>query len=289
MIANNFIVTRYAPGAAGRFFSCCLQLSPDISSWNTKSLDLDKSSNEFRESMLDYFKESFSFDRLKHLKNEPDIPYICDFYSGTYPRGESISFNEYVNYQKKNTIDYYSIESKKNKFVNLFLHKSKIPEFLKNSIIVNILVDSAESQEIISKLSWLKHYNVIDAFTVDSLEKNPDFGNKLRRKTIKKFNKQSKIKVDSIRDFYFDKIFNNESLTKFKDKQLILEDHSNKHCKQEFINFSDILDSKKCLEEINKILEKNHLRTIASNETFILLHNNWTIKQKKILESFNIQ
>lgn len=288
MKTNKFIVTRFPAGAAGRFFSCCLQMSPDISSWNVKSLNLDKNSIEYQSSMIDYFNRSFPSNRLLHLKYEPDIPYICDFYSGRYPRGENITLDEYVNYQKKNSIDYFSIETNKNKIINLILHKSRIPDFLKNSLIVNIVVDSDESHETIAKLVWLKHYNVINDSTVDYLIHNPSFGNIKRKSITKKFNNVSKIKVDSIREFYFNEIFNNEHLTKFKNKNFILEDKTNESCVHEFINFSDILDPKKCLLEINRILEKNNLQKISADSTFNLLHNNWLSKQKIILESFTL-
>lgn len=288
MHQNNFIVTRFPKGGAGRLFSCCLQLSPDISSWCVESLNLDKESKEFQSLMLNYFEKCFPFDNLSHLRNEPDIPYVCDFYSATYPRGEDVTIDEYVNFQKKNKIDYYSIETKKNKLINLFLHKLTVPDFLKKSIIINIVIDNNNAHETIAKLFWLKHYNIIDENTIDCLSDNPKFGNKLRSQVIKKYNNQSKIKVKSIRQFYFDNIFNNEDLIKFKNKQSIVEDQSNRHCKQEFINFSDVFDTEKCLEQINKILEKNHLRKIASEETFILLHNNWLLKQKKFLERFEI-
>jgi hypothetical protein len=288
MKKNNFIVTRFAEGSAGRFFSCCLQLSPNISSWNTNSLELDKNSKEFQQSMIDYFDACFPFDRLLHLRNEPDVPYVCDFYSGRYPRGEEVTLEEYINYQKKNKIDFYSIESGNNKFINLILHKSRVPNFLKGSIIINIVVDNQESHEIIAKLTWLKHYNVIDNSTVDFLVHNPNFGNKKRYNITRKFNNQSIIKVDNINEFYLNEVFNNKNLIRFKNKQLILEDQSNKYSKQEFVNFSDVIDSNKCLVEINRILEKNNLKKVASDETFILLHNNWLLKQKKMLKRFKI-
>ena len=283
-----FIITRFPAGAAGRFLSCCLQLSPDISSWNINSLNYDKSSNEFRDEMLKYFEETFTNDPKQHLRKEPDVPYNYDFYSGTYERGENVTLTDYINYQKADDYNIFFSEIEKIKTINLILHKSKIPEFMKGSIIVNVYVDSSESHDTIAKLLWLKHYNVVSNNTIDNLTQNPITCNEKRSETVKKYVDTSLKKVTNIKDFYIDNVFNGNELLRYKDKDKIVEDDTNKECIQEFINFSDILDSKKCYVSINNILKSNNLRQISCKETFEVLHNHWVSKQYKFLENFTL-
>lgn len=286
---NNFIVTRFSPGAAGRFFSCCLQLSPDISSWNTATNGIEKHSKKFQNLMIDYFNECFPFDHQLHLRNEPDIPYSCDFYSGTFPRGENVTLDEYLEHQKKNNVNFFFNEIKKNRKINLILHKSKVPVFLQGSIIVNIMIDNYQSHELIAKLVWLKHYKVIDANTIDNLTENFLTANKKRALTVKKFKKDSSMfKVDNVENFFKKSILNNKNILMFKDKTSLLNSKTNNCCINEFVNFSDVMDSKKCFDSINEILNKNNLARIASKKIFNQLHDNWLQKQKFILKQFKL-
>ena len=216
-----FIVTRFPPGAAGRFLCCCLQLSPDISSWNIDSLSYDKSSTDFCNKMIKYFEKKFLNDPGLHLRNEPDIPYNYDFYSGTYERGEDVTIEEYIDYQRPNKYNFFFSEIEKGKTINLIMHKSKIPEFLKNSIVVNVYVDNIQSHDIIAKLLWLKHYKVIDAVTIDKLIHNPNTCNVKRSNTVKRYVNTSIQKVKTIKNFYVDNVYNNEELLRYKNKDTI--------------------------------------------------------------------
>jgi tetratricopeptide (TPR) repeat protein len=96
------LFVRYAPGAAGNYLISLLQSSNMIDCWN-QTVEQSKGTKNFKEIYQNWFSDSFQSDLENHLKFEPHHPYKLDFISAKYPRGDSLSKDEFVEeLQKRN-------------------------------------------------------------------------------------------------------------------------------------------------------------------------------------------
>lgn len=80
---SDWIWCQYTPGAGGKLLCCITQLDPTVDSWN-KVLDSD----------LEKFVHEFLLvDHYQHMKQEPQHPYIMDFYTRQLPfiRGDTLT------------------------------------------------------------------------------------------------------------------------------------------------------------------------------------------------------
>lgn len=286
MNESPFIVVRYAAGGAGRFISTLLQLSDNVAHWNQVFEDRSKlCQTEY----INYLLESFPEDPSTHLRVEPDLPYYSDFYSGTYNRGVDITYTQFCEYQHQANCEYFFNNCAQHKYVNLILHKSKIPVFMHGAPMVNVIIDTPDALVLAQKLLWLKHYQVINNTLVKKLTHDPATGNKKRERVIRQFNKESPfIMINNLQDFYTDEIIKNQDFELFQNTSLLIEDISNTLCPQHYFYLSNIFDKKKLIENINLICKQ--LDISYPNEQLIsLTFDIWWKNQHKILNQWNIQ
>lgn len=285
MIKSPFVVVRYAPGSAGRFISVVLQLSSAVASWNTR-FDKNKFSNK---DYIDYLINSFPEDPTKHLKVEPDLPYYLNFYSGTYARGEDVSFEQYCEYQTQAGCEYFFKNLDQQQYVNLILHKSKIPLFMQGSHVVNIMIDTPAALELSQKLLWCKHYQVLNKTEVKMLAHDAETCNQKRSHLVQKFyTGSSTVTIDNLEDFYNNQIVKNLTFTLFQDVSLLLEHDSNKYCNQSYFYLSNIFDKKHLVENINTICDQINL-PYPDEQLISLTFDIWWNSQNKILNQWNLQ
>ena len=284
MFKSPFVVVRYAPGSAGRVISVMLQLSSAISSWNTLF-----NKNEFsNKDYTDYLINSFPKDSVKHLRAEPDLPYYSDFYSGTYTRGEDVSFEQYCNYQKQAECNYFFKNLDQQQYVNLILHKSKIPLFMQGSHVVNIIIDTPAALELSQKLLWCKHYQVLNEKEVKMLAHDTETCNQKRSHLVKKFYTGSSIiVVNSLEDFYNKEIVKNVTFELFQNNLLLLEDDSNKGCNQSYFYLSSMFNKTDLIKNINIICDQMNV-PYPDEQLLALTFNIWWDSQHKILEQYTL-
>ena len=92
---SDWIWCQYTPGAGGKLLCCISQLDKRVDSWN-KVIDAD----------LEKFVHQFMLvDHYQHMKQEPQHPYLMDFYTRQLPftRGDSLTTKEAQDlFQQKN-------------------------------------------------------------------------------------------------------------------------------------------------------------------------------------------
>lgn len=280
-----FIVVRFAGGSGGRLISTMLQLSDDVAHWNEQFEDKSKWSLD---DYTTYISSSFPQDSKKHLRVEPDLPYNSDFYSGTYERGENITFDQYCEYQKQSNCKYFFNNVEQQKYVNLILHKSKIPLFMQGSHVINIIIDTPESLNLTQKLLWLKHYQIVDNNLVKKLHHDPDTCNQKRSHLVRKFyTGSSTVKVDSIKNFYTNEIVNNHEFELFQNRSLLLNDKSNMLCNQSYFYLSSIFDKQQLIKNITDICSQINI-VCPDKHLLSLTFDLWWHSQNKILEEWDL-
>jgi hypothetical protein len=284
MNESPFVVVRYAPGSAGRFISVVLQLSDAIAPWNTL-FDKNKFSNK---DYTNYLINSFPEDPTKHLRVEPDLPYYSDFYSGTYTRGEDVSFEQYCQYQKQAECEYFFKNLDQQQHVNLILHKSKIPLFMQGSHMVNIIIDTPAALELSQKLLWCKHYQAVNKTQVKMLAHDAETCNQKRSHLVQKFyTGSSTVVVDSLEDFYNNEIVKNPTFELFQNSLLLLEHDSNKCCNQSYFYLSSIFNKTHLIENINTICSQINVPQ-PDEQLLALTFDIWWNSQHKILKQYNL-
>ena len=281
-----FITVRFAGGTGGRFISTLLQLSNDVAHWDQRfNSQLKISQHEY----VEYLINSFPTDSKKHLRVEPDLPYYSDFYSGTYARGEDVSFEQYCEYQTQAKCEYFFKNLDQQQHVNLILHKSKIPLFMQRSHVINIIIDTPAALELAQKLLWCKHYQVLDKTKVKMLENDAETCNQKRRHLVQRFyTGSSTVVVGSLEDFYSNEIIKNPAFELFQHSSLLLEDDSNKYCNQHYFYLSSIFDKKHLVENINTICDQINL-SYPDEQLISLTADIWWNSQNKILNEWTIQ
>ena len=237
---------------------------------------------------IEYISHSFPPDSKKHLRVEPDLPYRFDFYSGTYNRGEDITYEQFLEYQRQGDCDYFFKNLIDKKYINLILHKSKIPVFMQDSFVVNIIIDTPEALELSQRLLWLKHYQIISNNLVKRLPHDPTTCNQQRSHIVQEFFKESAdVKVNTINEFYTTEIKNNFEFVLFQDVQHLLNDQTNNTCTQGYFYLSNIFNKNKLIKNINDICEQYNLQP-PSQELISLTYDMWWHSQDQILQEWDL-
>ena len=284
MFKSPFVVVRFAGGSAGKFVSSMLQTSQDIACWDPE-VEQYKGSDQFESKFIKYVDNSFTFDAATHLRNEPDLPYQFDFYSGTFDRGTDITYDQYCKFQ---TDDYFEQNLHNNKFVNLILHKSKIPEFMKDAVFVNIIINSDRALDWAQKMLWLKHYEVIDQNTVKRKHHDPDTCTIRRSHLIKKyFTGSPLVTVSSVKDFFNQEIVHNPEFELFSSSEKLLEDQSNAGVTNFNFYLDNIFNSSDSVKNIQEILEEIGA-TVPTQSLLMQTYQSWWHKQCYILKQYHL-
>lgn len=277
MITSPLLVVRYAGGSCGRFISTIFQTSNTVACWN-KELENAKSRSDFENYFLQYIKASFPYDHRKHLILEPDLPYFTDFYSGTFERGNDISYDEYCAILKDHNDAYFQKNLADGKKVNLILHKSKIPKFMQHASFVNIIIDTKQSLEFVQKLLWSKHFEILSDNSVLHLPFDPSRCNPKRSHLVKRFSSELPILTGTIDEIYKRYILDNPEFKIFSSTDKLYIDESNKTVVNTEFHLSDILNSSKFCHSILEICDKLSLE--PPNKSLIKCsHEIWMERQ----------
>jgi hypothetical protein len=278
MSSSPFVVVRYPPGGAGRFLSTAVQLSNDIACWDPE-LNLIKETNGFYEAYTNYVDSKFPIDPLYHLRLEPDLPYRCDFYSGTYDRGTSISLEQYNCLLKESNDWYYFNNVNSNKKVNLILHKSPIPQFMIGGIFINVIINSQRAANWLNERVWKTHYQVIAPNTIRRLQHDPDYCNPKRKDLVRKFFTGSAIiTVDSIEDFKKSEVAQNTTLELFSSENNLYHDNSNLHVTNTVFELDNIFNHSTLIDNIEHIIKSLSL-TMPDKDLLKKIYNIWWSKE----------
>lgn len=227
---------RYAPGASGNLFISLLQTSSRISCWDLE-VEQGKNTPEFVEKFKCWFEKCFQSDLENHLKHEPHHPYHLDFFSAKHPRGNEITATQFIDNLISRNDQRFIDNINSGKLTVLRLNKPEIPIFAQETTVVNVIVDPPSKK-------WFYQIRMLKLFGQDSQgwiskENHPEFLSSKFKKIL--FENQYCFKVSK---FTFLKKFvvGEAAIRPFFKESTLLNDPSNKTCRQISLNLSVIFN-----------------------------------------------
>ncbi len=244
---SNFIIVRFAPGAAGRFLSTMLMGSDDVAHYDPTVKTIEEK--------LNYLKTSFTQELDRWLLTEPSdkIAWGITFVSNKYPRGDNLSVNEFETLSKTHCTPWYFKNVSLGKRIIIPWNKSNIPNFYKNNSI-SIIIDKS-SRRWFNRAHWIKHYGIVDN-KIHLKENDPSVHRKPLDKIVKQFNNP---------------IFSEEKFISFVRKNVIgsnisklfYDSNNLEYAENDIkVNLSSLLEEKQCVETINNICNQLNLARI---------------------------
>lgn len=284
MVRQQFVVTRYAHGACGRFVSTVLQTSPQIACWDetVQNLKLQRD-GDWAEQFRQLAEQKFADDPLWHLRHEPDVPYCTNFYSGNYNRGENVSLQQYLEYQEDCPVFWQHWTNVD--YLNLILHKSRIPEFMQYSKIVNVLVDTEKSLKLAKFFSWIKRFHVCDANKVMIIANDPERGNPKRAEITKQFNNPIDVQVESPDQFKEQTVDKDPIWDLFADADTLTSDPTNQTCEQISWSLNSIFDRDDFVHSILQVFENLDVEP-GDIDSVVTLYDTYWSKQQRHIDEF---
>jgi hypothetical protein len=252
---KDILFVRYAPGSAGNFLISLLQISNRVACWNT-SVEEYKNTNKFEKEYFNWFTNCFNSNLSEHLKSEPHHPYNLDFFSSKHNRGNNINDFDFIEMLKKtnNHIFLHNIEQKK--FTVMRLNKTVVPEFGKNAVVVNILIDTP-SYKWLHRARQVKLFRHLNGQTT-SKENHPEYLVAKRKKN--NFNNPYDF-CESYFSFAKHRVIGEPVVKIFKDKTKLIDNSSNLQCQQHFIFLSELLDETKICSIMQQLFDILNLGT----------------------------
>lgn len=282
-----FVVVRFAAGSGGRFVSTMLQNSNDIAHWNPE-LEQFKNTSKFQPELVNYLQLAFPEDPKKHLRVEPDLPYVFDFYSSTYDRGNDVTYEEYCEYHRAGGCNYFFDHIAQGKKANLLNHKSQIIKFMEGAIFVNIIIDSPRALDWTKKLLWDKHYQVVDKNTVRLLPHDPTTCNVRRSHLVEKYYDGSPyVKVTSIEDFYNEEIGQRQETWMFQDTGDLYAHPSNSTVTNLEFYLDNIFDEDLTIDNFKTIFQQADLE-VPNLDLLRSTYRVWWPRQSAMIDSWRL-
>jgi len=146
---ERWIILQYRSGAGGKMLLLCLMTIDKIAHWDP---DVENGLIDHSDSLLKYWRDD---SMSTWLKTEPVTHWHSEFYSRTFPRGDSIGLEEYNTRMNANKNDYFKLCWSKGKIILDFLHKSQVPSWHQGSTIIKLgtnLDDLLYQKMLLSKL-----------------------------------------------------------------------------------------------------------------------------------------
>lgn len=235
MKSEQLFFVRYAPGSAGNFLISLLQSTTGLAHWNL-SVEQHKNNLQFEKIFTEDFKNNFRNNLNEHIKHEPHHPYQLDFISAKHPRGDDLSFEQFV-YELEQRQDPMIGQLQNNQRPVLRLNKNLIPKFGQGGSVVNIIIDPS-SRKWFNRVRFLKLFGYTNGIGI-SKENHPLF---LQAKYKKiQFDNQYQFE-ESFYSFVKHRVINDPAIKDFLSADKLLLDPSNKTCKQYNILLSDLLN-----------------------------------------------
>jgi hypothetical protein len=183
---NNFFVLNFAEGSGGKFTNSILQTSDQIGHWDIE-VNRAKNKNSFADKFLEYTKKSFPTNLNNHLKMEPCLPFNFEGFS-------SIFSNTNLSYEKAMKIledkPYCKEIFSNSQKLSLILHKDT-DEFLKDSDIVTLCIDSKYAKRFTQKACIHKRYGVNENYILYKMH-HPDYCNPSSANLARKYINENK-------------------------------------------------------------------------------------------------
>ena len=248
MSPSDLFFVRYAPGAAGNFLISLLQTSNKLAHWD-KEVEKSKSSENFKETFLNKFYTNFGTDLNNHLMFEPHHCYDLDFISAKHPRGDDLTFEQFIDCleERKDQLLQHLIQKKQ---PVLRLNKPNIPLFAQGSSVVNIIVDQI-SVKWFNRIRFVKLFDYKNGQGI-SKENHPEYLRAKFKKIL--FNNQYQFDESKF-GFIKHKVINDPFTQKFFNENDLLQHPSNNTCNQYSINLSNILNPEKTQKTVLEIFE----------------------------------
>lgn len=232
----DIIFVRYCPGAAGNFIISLIQLHPGVAHWD---INIERHRAQMQDHDLRaWFHDHFNSDLANHLKHEPHHPYQLDFVSSKYPRGDDISWPEFLQLSHERNDLALAQAMAQRRPVVLRLHKSRIPDWAVAPRIINVIADPASHR-------WLHRTRLTKLFGFDgthwiSRENDPDF---LRHK-FRHIQFQNTYRFQrSAFGFIREHVIREPVVDLFKSPDRLLAHDSNRLVPQQFmLNLSSLFD-----------------------------------------------
>lgn len=252
---EDILFVRYAPGSAGNFLISLLQTSNRVACWNT-SIEKYKNTDKFEKEYFNWFTNCFNSDLSEHLKSEPHHPYNLDFVSSKHNRGDNINDFDFVELLKKTNNHIFLDNIEQKKLTVMRLNKTVVPEFGKNAVVVNILID-IPSYKWLHRVRQVKLFKHVNGQTI-SKENHPEYLVAKRKKN--NFNNPYHF-YESYFSFARCRVINESVVKIFKDKNKLIDDISNLQCQQHFIFLSELLDKTKICSIMQQLFNTLELGT----------------------------
>jgi hypothetical protein len=257
-----FLVVQYAPGSAGKFLIAVLMASPSIAHF-LPEVESEKNNNK----CLDFIKQSFIGDFEKWISTEPQhaMAWNLHFTSAKYPRGDDLSFDQFVELAETESTDHFVDSVNAGKQIIIARHKTVPTDFFSDSDFVTIKLD-LQSLKWYHRAYWSKLFGIKNNM-IHIKENDPELINQPMKKYLFK-NNNSVYVEQSVFSF----IRNNIIKSQYKEKFLAPGINPSKN--HIIVNLTEILVESRFVASVNAITEQFSLGTI--DEKFIRsAHRHW--------------
>lgn len=225
--------------------------------------------NKTADTCLDYIKKKFTSDLENWTINEPNPmdAWNLHFISSKYPRGESLSVDEFLALLKSDATDYFWSCVGQGKLITTAWLKTSVPDYFATAknIIVNV---DKRSQKLLHRSNWYKHYDYSDKGVHLKIH-DPAYTTPTHAQYLLKFNNPTYAQES----FYH---FIKNTIVNCKFKQTFAQRENFNHISNSYnVDLIDILCADTFVITINRITQALDLDTIDA-EFLTLAHQHWT-------------
>ena len=264
MSTLKFIVTRFTQGSAGKFLSTVLQTSVKVDHWSAivqKYKEFDEFQELYESIVSQYVSRGFPKDYSTYMSNEPIEPYCVDLYSTSYPRGNDITLEAYLDHAYKIS-DFRLIRCiDKDLMPNLAIHKPTLPLFCNNASVVTILTTSDFEKTWLHKTLWAKHFVERDGKIFHNTN-NPDTCPFERLAVVLKWAPQYEYDQSAKQQLYNDHVLNNQTSPWYSDPVNFTQFDLEHNLSNIFINLSDFFATELFVNRIEQIFDYHNLGSV---------------------------
>lgn len=277
MSKSKFIITRFTHGSAGKFLSAVLQTSDKIDHWSAIVQDNKHNLEVFESLVLQHTARSFPIDHSTYMRSEPMVPYNVDLYSTSYPRGNDVTIDQYLdNAHKHNDIRLLKVINDDLK-INLIFNKPQLPLFCNGAEVVTVSVTSQQEKNWLYKTLWSKHFLEKDN-KIHYLPSDPNYCSFYSLVPVLTFNNEYLFPAEDKEELYTKYVINNHTNQWYFDTDRFAEYDSIHRLDNTFMQLDEILIVNKFLPAVTRIF--NHYNLGKPNLILIeKMHQLWLSRQ----------
>lgn len=195
---DQWLIFNYINGAGGKFLTNCFFQFDKVANWYGLGLS--------KQQRADRYLESLTSNNNVWLSTEPDQPWGLNFFSRTYPRGQTCEHAIWNQQVERQSSDYFKKCWSQKKIIADFWHKGTRPTFWSDATWITIRVDD---WELYKSLLFTKvyDYNKHEKTVINQME-NPMLGSDSNKKYKSQFrNPWHWTNITDIDSFIKDEIF----------------------------------------------------------------------------------